>query len=265
MQNFDRFCRDCGLSNLNKTKQAIAFLWFICRSQAKPQATISEIAALFDQAKLPAPNKSRLKEDFRSSKDVHKGTGDGFYRVERTASDKFEEKFGTLFLKESQPTVIERAEIKIAPLIGDGDRENAKKMAELYVVLHCYENSARRLVEKILKKKLGDAWWDLAANAPMKTKVQDRQAKELKNRWVTQRGSSPLFYLDWGDLLSLIRKYESDFTPNIGDFKFVELRFEELERFRNIVAHHGILPSEDDFQAVILSFKQWCRQVSPSV
>jgi hypothetical protein len=37
--------------------------------------------------------------------------------------------------------------------------------------------------------------------------------------------------------------------------------FAELERFRNIVAHNGALPSDDDFQHVELSFKQWCKQV----
>jgi hypothetical protein len=265
MHRFENFCAGLNLSECTKVQQAVGFLWFHCRLNGKEEGAIADVAKLFAHAKLPPPNPSRLKGEFRDSKDVHKGSKHGLFRITRTTHDNFEKKLGHLFSEAVKPTVIERAELKSAPLIDEPDRENAHKMAELYVVLHCYENSARRLVEKILKKKLGDAWWDLAANAPMKTKVLDRQAKELKNRWITLRGSSPLFYLDWGDLLALIRKYESDFTPHIGDFKFVELRFEELERFRNIVAHHGILPSEDDFQAVILSFKQWCRQVSPSV
>lgn len=265
MHRFENFCKGLNLSERTKVEQAVAFLWFHCRLNGHAEGTIAEVAKFFELAKLPAPNPSRLRGDFRDSGSVHKGSKDGLFRITRTAHDQFEQEFGHLFKEASNPTVIERAELKSAPLIADGDRESAKKMAELYVILHCYENSARRLVEKVLKKKLGDTWWDQAANAPMKTKIQERQAKEQKNRWITPRGSSPLFYLDWGELLTLIRKYEADFTPHIGDFKFVELRFEELERFRNVVAHHGVLPSDDDFQAVILSFKQWCRQVSPPI
>ena len=46
------------------------------------------------------------------------------------------------------------------------------------------------------------------------------------------------------------------------EIKFVELRFEELERVRNITAHNGFLPNSEDFQRVILSFKDWCRQTT---
>ncbi|AHG91307.1 Abi family protein [Gemmatirosa kalamazoonensis] len=136
-------------------------------------------------------------------------------------------------------------------------------MAELYIILHCYENSARRLIETVLSTSLGATWWEKAANTGMKAKYQDRRQKEQRQKWITPRGGSPLYYIDWGDLVALIRKHENEFLPFISDIKFVELRLEELERLRNIVAHHGVLPAEDDFQRVILSFRDWCRQVNP--
>jgi hypothetical protein len=71
-----------------------------------------------------------------------------------------------------------------------------------------------------------------------------------------------MFYVDWGDLLTLIRKYEAEFKQLIPDYTFVASRFEEMERLRNIVAHNGTLPSDDDFQHVIISFKQWCKQLA---
>lgn len=37
-------------------------------------------------------------------------------------------------------------------------------MAQLYIGLHCYENSARKLVGLVLHRKLGDNWWEIAAN-----------------------------------------------------------------------------------------------------
>jgi hypothetical protein len=160
------------------------------------------------------------------------------------------------------PTIEEQADIGRTPRLVAADIAAARKMAQLYIIIHCYENSARRIVDEVLTKKLGPTWWQTAANAQMKLKVADRQTKEMRNKWLASRGTSPLFYIDWSDLLSLIRKYESDFNSLIPDYKFVEFRFEEMERLRNIVAHNGVLPTEDEFNHVILSFKQWCRQLA---
>jgi hypothetical protein len=97
----------------------------------------------------------------------------------------------------------------------------------------------------------------------LEKKVKERKEKETKNKWLSPRGkSSPLFYIDWGDLVKIIRKFENDFKPFIDEMKFVELRLDELEKVRNIIAHNGVLPSSDDFDRVILHFKDWCRQVT---
>jgi hypothetical protein len=159
-------------------------------------------------------------------------------------------------------TVEEQADITRTPRLTPHDIEAARKMAQLYVIIHCYENSARRVVDEVLTKKLGSTWWQTAANSSMKQKVTDRQSKEQRNKWITPRGTSPMFYVDWGDLLTLIRKYDSDFEQLFPDFNFVASRFEEMERLRNIVAHNGTLPSDDDFQHILISFKQWCKQLA---
>lgn len=264
-ETFNNFCRKLEVSNLRKLKQAVAFLWFHCQYAGETEGTIADILRWFDAADLPKPNVTRLREGLRICPEVHKGSRAGQYKLDRNVREEFDAQFAYLFAAAPTPTIAERADLKMAPLISDADRQNAHKMAELYVILHCYENSARRLLEKVLTKKLGENWWDTVANVPMKKQVSDRQGKEQRNRWITPRGTSPLFYLDWDDLLTLFRKYEADLKHYIPDFKFLELRFEELERFRNIVAHHGTLPSDDEFQTVILSFKHWCRQVGPCV
>ena len=154
------------------------------------------------------------------------------------------------------------AAISNTPFLSDGDISTAYKMAELYIILHCYENSVRRFIESVLSKELGDDWWEEVASGKMKALVKGRQEKEQKERWLSPRGkTSPLYYLEWGDLVKLIRKEQGVFLPHIGSLRFVENRFEELESLRNIVAHNGVLPSEDDFQRVIISFRDWCRQL----
>ena len=100
----------------------------------------------------------------------------------------------------------------------------------------------------------------------MKRDVNALREKEQKRRWLSPRGNiSPLYYLEWGELVKLIRKEENLFLPYIGSLRFVENRFEELESLRHIIAHNGMLPSDDDFQRAIVFFRDWCRQIGTSV
>lgn len=157
---------------------------------------------------------------------------------------------------------LELADVVNAPYLQKVDIKNSYKMSELYVILHCYENSVRRFIEKIFVEKFGEGWWEKVSNTPQRNEVNQRIDKEKKKKWISPRGdSSPLYYLNWGDLGNLIRKHEDIFLPYIGSLSFVESRFSELEGLRNIVAHNGVLPSDDDFQRVIISFRDWCRQI----
>lgn len=153
-------------------------------------------------------------------------------------------------------------EIFKTPYLNDEDIANAYKMSEMYVVIHCYENSVRRFIEDKLKEEFGSNWWEKVANTEPKKCVNERKEKETKNKWISPRGISPLYYLQWGDLAKIIRSNEQLFLPYIGSTKFVESRFEDLEKLRNIVAHNGIVSSEDDFQRAIIAFRDWCRQIA---
>jgi hypothetical protein len=158
--------------------------------------------------------------------------------------------------------LVVRDDLFKTPFLSEGDVLDAYKMTDLYVILHCFENSVRKFVEKTLVQNLGDDWWEQAANNTMKNVVTQLKMKEKKRKWLSVRGNvSPLYYLEWGDLEKLIRKYENLFKPHIGDLRFIESRFGDLENLRHIVAHHGVLPSEDDFQRAKLYFKDWCRQI----
>jgi hypothetical protein len=159
-------------------------------------------------------------------------------------------------------TLLESALSNKISLLKDDDISDAIRMAEIYTLLHCYENSVRKLIEHTLVKELGNNWWEIAANEVMKRNVETRKQNEQNKRWVSPRGNtSPLYYLDWGDLEKLIRKYEKLFLPFIGELRFAESRFGDLENIRNIIAHNGVMPSEDDFQRVKLYFGDWNKQI----
>jgi hypothetical protein len=154
------------------------------------------------------------------------------------------------------------AQIIQTPFLSEDDIANACKVSELYIILHCYENSVRRLVEQVLSSQLGQDWWEIAANQHMKNMMETRRQTEQRKRWLSPRGQmSPLYYVEWGDLVRLIRKHEEFFLPYISELRFIESRFEDLESLRNIIAHHGMLPSDDDFHRIVISFRDWCRQV----
>lgn len=260
MEKLDTFCGRISIEELKKAEQAVAFIWFYSRSNNAIDVNISQICDVFDAASLPLPNKSRLRGELRSIKSVRKGKNEDTFSLTRDALKSFDEKFGDIFNREL-PTVADVAGIDQTPFLSPDEISAAQRMAELFVIIHCYENSARKLIQRTLENKLGENWWDIAANSTLKNNANQLKQKEQRHKWITPRGVSMLFYVDWGDLVGLIRKYEAEFEPVIGDLKFIELRMEELERYRNIIAHNGTLESKDDYDQIVLSFRQWCKQV----
>ena len=257
------FCEAVEFENLKKKiEQAIPLIYYHCKATGETEITMPQVEELFKAAGLAAPNFSRLKKDFTRSPHVNRGSSSSTFRLTRAKEKELDKKYAHLFEPTQVITVEERADLTKAPLLAADDIEVARKMAKLYVITHCYENSVRKVIEKVLSDKLGTDWWDQVANTSMKRKLSDRQDKEKRNKWISPRGQSELFYMDWGDLLFLIRKYEADFNTLLPDYKFVELRFEELEGLRNVVAHHGTFNSDDEIDQIVLSFKQWCRQLS---
>lgn len=261
MDAFPSFCDTYPLDASTKIEQAIAFVWFHIRSTGNTEADFKSIIEYFPKVPLPKPNSTRLRNALSKAKDVHKGSTPNSYRLSRRLLISLNEQYGHIFNSESEPDIVAEAGIEATPFLSELDFQDSRRMAHLYIILYCYENSARRLIEKILSSEFGDSWWDIAAGAKLKSKVTERKGREYIERWFSARGSSPLYYVDWGDLVTLIRKYENLFLPIIGDIKFIELRFEELERLRNIIAHNGVIASEDDFQRILLSFRDWCRQI----
>lgn len=258
----EQFCELAKIQDSSKLEVAIGFIWFHSKITGDENGCdASTINEYFSMTSLPKYNPTYLKRDLQKSRKITKGSKTGLYKLVRSVKLEYDKSYGQLF-EHAVPSVVTDLNLLAAPYIGQADVDAAHKMAELYIIIHCYENSARRLIENTLSTALGSNWWDQATNASMSKKYADRKLKEEKNKWLSPRGAgSPLYYLDWSDLVNIIRKFPAEFSTVIHDIKFVELRLEELEKTRNIVAHNGVLPSEDDFQRVILSFKDWCKQL----
>ena len=260
MDIFNEFCNIAKVSEQPKLDVAVLFMWFHLFKTKQHDVSIKEINQYFNNANLSAYNPTYLKRDLSRSSKATKGSTKGTYKLSRKSLDELNATYLPHLNKEV--AITEQANIAITPYLTVSDIEAARKMAGLYVILHCLENSVRNFIEDILTKKFGANWWDKTKNTDFEKKLTERKAKESKNKWLSPRGkTSPLFYLDWGDLVKIIRKFESDFNPHIDEVKFVELRLEELEKIRNIIAHNGVIPAKDDFDIVILHFKHWCKQL----
>ncbi|MDI3320778.1 Swt1 family HEPN domain-containing protein [Pinibacter soli] len=258
---FNEFCDIAKISGKPKFEVVLAFVWFNQYKTKQHDISMKQINQYFVDAHLSAYNPTYLKRDLNKSSKITKGTQRDTYKLNRKTLDELNKIY--LPQIETEVSLTERANIKVTPFLKSADIDDAKKMAELYIILHCLENSVRNFIDDVLTKKLGPNWWDTAKNAELEKKFKERKEKEAKSKWLSPRGkASALFYIDWGDLVKIIRKFENDFKPYIDEMKFVELRLEELEKVRNIIAHNGVLPSSDDFDRLILHFKDWCKQVN---
>ncbi len=239
------------------------FIWFLTDIQGNDGCLIFDIIRCFKDASLNIPNQTILERNLRKSRDVTTGHSYKSLRLHRNTLIRYRSEYANLLSPSPSPEEIirERLDVSQTPYLTSADIENAYKMGQLYVAIHCLENSVRNLIRDALKKALGEQWWDKAASEPMKRKFAELKSYEVKNKWLTSRGADELNYLDWGDLVTLIRKYEDHFVQFIGSIKFAELKLEELQNLRNVIAHNGMLPDEEIARVELYS-KDWCKQVS---
>lgn len=261
MSKFKDFCHHSNIdSQKNKIDSVILLMYFEISFNAKEGLSITEINKLFEKAHLPLYNRTYLKRDLSKDRRATKVSKSEKYKLTYSTFQKYDTQF--VFLKDEEIEIKVRVNRNSTPLLNEHDLEGAQKMSQLYIIMHCWENSVRNFIKETLTNKIGLDWWDKTKNRDLEKKYDDRKLKEVKQKWVSPRGNeNPLFYLDWGDLVKIMRKHEQHFTDKIPDIKFVELRLEELERLRNIIAHNGLVPDENDVDRIIVHFNDWCSQL----
>lgn len=239
------------------------FIWFLTDLQSSNDCSMYSIVKCFNEANLSIPNQTRLRTNLRKSRDVTIGHSYKSFKLHRNALIRYRKNYAKILpqSKSTEEIIRERLDVSYTPFLTDKDIENAYNMGQVYVGLHCLENSVRNVIRTVLSKNLGEHWWNKSASEQMIRKLTDRKARETKNKWLTSRGADELNYLDWGDLVTLIRKFPKEFESQIGSTKFAELRLEELENLRNTIAHNGIL-ADSEITRVQLYFQDWCKQLS---
>lgn len=136
----------------------------------------------------------------------------------------------------------------------------ARRMATVYTAIAAFENTVRDLVRRVLQEELGADFWTKAASSNVQAKARKRQEEESRHRFHTQRGDDPISFIDFGDLLNVMRANEALFAPFWPSPEWAKGIFDSIERSRNVIMHSGSLDRED-IERVGVMIRDWIRQV----
>jgi hypothetical protein len=137
---------------------------------------------------------------------------------------------------------------------------DANKMASVYVIFYCLENSVRELIVDRLAERKGVDWWNTCVPQKIQTSVQKLKEQEEVNRYHTQRSSSEIGYTMFGNLAQIVISNWDEFSDLFPSQAWINARFTDLEMSRNIIMHTGVLP-QIEIERIESICRDWIRQV----
>lgn len=139
-------------------------------------------------------------------------------------------------------------------------RNEALRMARLYSLIYCFENSVRTLISQRLEEQYGVNWWTQKVPSKIQTHATTRQKNDQANSWLESQSKGLLSFVEFGHLSDIIIHNWEDFSDLIQSQQWLKQRFDELEFARNVIAHNRfLLPSE--FQRIEMYINDWNRMV----
>lgn len=150
------------------------------------------------------------------------------------------------------------------PLLTIGNIKDASENGEIYPNLFLFENSMRTFIEKVMVQRYGSEWWKTRVNSEVQTGVKNRMRKEKLNPWHGSREASEIFYSDFTDLVKILNKNTSDFSPFFrqlpGGLSWLTQRLAELALSRHNIAHSAPLKKRDR-NRFRMYFQDWYSQL----
>ncbi len=137
---------------------------------------------------------------------------------------------------------------------------DAEKMASVYAIFYCLENSVRELISDRLSERYGAGWWDIKVSVKIKTAAEGLKQKEEKNKYHVARSSHMIGYTLFGNLAQIIINDWEDFSDLFPDQHWVSSRLNDLELSRNVIMHTSTLP-EIEVERIESIARDWIRQV----
>jgi len=128
--------------------------------------------------------------------------------------------------------------------------QEVRVMSDGYSMLYELENSLRIFVERKLRERFGNSWWERGV-----TQRDIRQRAKKKKLLEPESNLSLINYTEFGDLRRIITNNWEIFRDTLQTQTGIVGRLEELEPIRNKIAHSRLL-SNDDLAKLQLFFKE---------
>lgn len=140
-------------------------------------------------------------------------------------------------------------------------RLEARRMANVYELLFCFENSVRELIEDRLKEAHSvETWWSEGVGENIRKNAERLKAKERQTPWHGPRGGTLLAFVDFPVLSDIIIDAWEHFEDLLGKREWVVSVFDEMNQSRRAIAHTGVL-SQFDIDRLELRLRDWLRVV----
>jgi hypothetical protein len=148
--------------------------------------------------------------------------------------------------------------------IPDDVLTKGKEMMKVYLYLYVIENYIRLFIEQVCSRVYGPEYFSkLNLTKTIKDTINGRKRSEEKNRWVSIRGDSELFYLDFIELATLIQNNWDIFKGFFPDQSWISSKLSELYSIRNLVAHNSYV-SEHERNILQVNFRSIVKQLNNS-
>jgi Swt1-like HEPN len=138
-------------------------------------------------------------------------------------------------------------------------RNDSLRMARLYAIMYCFENSVRDLIQVRLAEHDPD-WWENLVPQKIRRTAISRHDEAQKNQWLEGVNSNLIGFVDFGGLCDIVINCWERFEDLIPSQHWLKQRLDELERVRNFIAHHRLL-ADAEFARLEMYVRDWNRQV----
>jgi hypothetical protein len=139
-----------------------------------------------------------------------------------------------------------------------------KEMMSVYLYLYAIENYLRFFIEQVCINVYGQEYFSqLTLTKIIKDTISGRKRNEEKNRWISVRGSSDLFYLDFIELSALIQNNWDLFKEYFPDQSWISSKLNELYGIRNLVAHNSYV-GQHERNILQVTFRSIVKQLNAS-
>ena len=149
----------------------------------------------------------------------------------------------------------------IDELLPSDIKEKGNEMAQAYLYLYCIENSLRLFIEKKAKEKFGDEYFNkIHVKTTTKSQIKSRMKDEEENKWISLRGESEIFYLDFKDLENIIRNNKDVFGHYFPDEHWLSVKIKEMTKIRDRIAHNSFI-GDHEISVLKNNYESILRQI----